>query len=344
MSLARDFGLRIGRLPTGPLNAITDIAGVTIGHHTVRDGGAATGVTAILPHSGNLFSRKVRAGVEVINGFGKSVGLMQVAELGTVETPILLTNTFGVGCCADVLIGRAIAENPEIGRKTSTVNPLVFECNDGEINDIQALHVRAEHALAALGDAHGGAVQQGAVGAGTGMTAFGFKGGIGTASRAMQIGGQDYLLGALVLANFGNAGDLVLPDGRRPDPRGTEQAEKGSVIVILATDLPLGDRQLRRVARRAGAGLARLGAFWGNGSGDIALCFTTADMVEHEPSTPFQPIRHLGEGRIDIPFRAAAEATQEAVLNALCAAAPAAGRSGRHFPSLADWLKENPLP
>jgi D-aminopeptidase len=344
MSLARDFGLRIGRLPTGPLNAITDIAGVTIGHHTLLDGNAATGVTAIVPHSGNLFSRKVRAGFEVINGFGKSVGLMQVAELGTVETPILLTNTFGVGCCADVLIRRAIADNPEIGRKTSTVNPLVFECNDGEINDIQALHVRAEHALAALGDAHGGAVQQGAVGAGTGMTAFGFKGGIGTASRAMQIGGQDYLLGALVLANFGNVGDLVLPDGRRPDPRGIEQAEKGSVIVILATDLPLGDRQLRRVARRAGAGLARLGAFWGNGSGDIALCFTTADPVEHEPSTPFQPIRHLGEGRIDIPFRAAAEATQEAVLNALCAAAPAAGRSGRHFPSLADWLKENPLP
>lgn len=344
MALAREFGLRIGRLPTGPGNAITDIAGVTVGHHTLLDGNAATGVTALFPHQGNLFRRKVRAGVEVINGFGKSAGLMQVAELGTVETPILLTNTFGVGCCADVLIRRAIADNPDIGRATSTVNPLVFECNDGEINDIQAFHVQAEHALAALGDAHNGPVVQGAVGAGTGMTAFGFKGGIGTASRAMQIGGQDYLLGALVLANFGRAGDLVLSDGRMPDPRTMAQEEKGSVIVVLATDLPLSDRQLRRVARRAGAGLARLGAFWGNGSGDIALCFTTADMVEHEAAVPFQHIRQLAEGQIDTPFRAAAEATQEAVLNALCAAGPAVGRSGRHFPSLADWLKENPLP
>jgi D-aminopeptidase len=259
-----------------------------------------------------------------------------------VETPILLTNTFSVGACSEALIRRAIAANPEIGRKTSTVNPLVFECNDGAISDIQAMAVTAADAEAALDEAAGGAVAQGAVGAGTGMTAFGFKAGIGTASRLMRIDGQAHVLGALVLANFGRAGDLVLPDGRRPDPRQAAEAEKGSVIVVLATDLPLGDRQLRRVARRAGAGLARLGAFWGNGSGDIALCFTTADPVEHDPPHAFQPIRQLAEGRIDIPFRAAAEATQEAVLNALCAAPATQGRAGKRFPSLADWLREKP--
>ncbi len=342
MPSARDFGLAFGLLPPGPLNAITDVEGVTVGHRTLSGGGSATGVTAVLPHGGDLFRRKVRAGVEVINGFGKSVGLMQVAELATVETPILLTNTFSVAACTEALIGRAIAANPDIGRKTSTVNPLVFECNDGAINDIQAMAVTAADAGAALQDAEGGAVPQGAVGAGAGMTAFGFKAGIGTASRLMRIDGRDYLLGALVLANFGRAGDLVLPDGRRPDPRHATEAERGSVIVVLATDLPLGDRQLRRVARRAGAGLARLGAFWGNGSGDIALCFTTADPVANDQPAAFNPVRHLAEDRIDVPFRAAAEATQEAVLNALCAAPAATGRTGKPFPSLADWLRKNP--
>jgi len=340
MPTARDFGLDCGLLPPGPLNAITDVEGVAVGHRTLRGDGLATGVTAILPHAGDLFRQKVRAGVEVINGFGKSVGLMQVAELGTVETPILLTNTFSVAACSQALIRRAIAANPEIGRKTSTVNPLVFECNDSAVSDIQAMAVTAADAEAALGAARGGAVMQGAVGAGAGMTAFGFKAGIGTASRLMRIDRHDYVLGALVLANFGRAGDLVLPDGRRPDPRRAAEAEKGSVIVVIATDLPLGERQLRRVARRAGAGLARLGAFWGNGSGDIALCFTTADPVQHDPRPAFQPIRQLAEGRIDMPFRAAAEATQEAVLNALCAAPATLGRAGRLFPSLADWLKE----
>ena len=344
MPSARDLGLDCGLLPPGPLNAITDIEGVAVGHHTLRGEGLATGVTAIVPHRGDPFRRKVRAGIDVINGFGKSVGLMQVAELGTVETPILLTNTFSVAPCSEALIRRAIAANPEIGRKTSTVNPLVFECNDGAISDIQAMAVTVADAEAALDGAKGGAVEQGAVGAGAGMTAFGFKAGIGTASRLMRIDGRDYVLGALVLANFGRAGDLVLPDGRRPDPRQAAEAERGSVIVVLATDLPLGERQLRRVARRAGAGLARLGAFWGNGSGDIALCFTTADPVAHEPAAAFQPVRQLAEDRIDMPFRAAAEATQEAVLNALCVAPAMAGRAGRTFPALSQWLKENPLP
>lgn len=340
MNEARRLGLWTeGRnaLPAGPWNAITDVPGVSVGHRTIAGAGLATGVTAVLPQAGDLFRSKPRAAVEVINGFGKSAGLMQVAELGTLETPILLTNTFGVGACCEALIRRAIAENPEIGRATSTVNPLVLECNDGSINDIQRLAVREADALAAIADARSGAFEQGAVGAGTGMTAFGFKAGIGSASRRMRIGAQEFMLGALVLANFGRAGDLVLPDGRRPDPRGPRPGEKGSVIVVLGTDLPLDGRQLQRIARRAGAGLARLGAFWGNGSGDVALAFTTADPLPHYGTDPFRTLRRLDDGLIDLPFRAAAETVQEAVLNALCAAPATGGRDGRHFPALADW-------
>lgn len=344
MATAREFGLIPGgRLAAGPLNAITDVPGVTVGHRSLRGDGIFTGVTAIVPHPGDPFRLKPRAAVEVINGFGKSAGLMQVAELGTIETPILLTNTFGVAACTEALIRRAIAANPQIGRRTSTVNPLVCECNDGGINDLQAMAVTPADALAALEAARPGPVEQGAVGAGSGMTAFGFKAGIGTASRLMQIAGQGFTLGALVLANFGAAGDLVLPDGRRRHPRRPAEAESGSVIVVLATDLPLADRQLQRVARRGGAGLARLGAFWGHGSGDICLCFTTADPVAHDPQA-FTPQARLSDAHIDTAFRAAAEATQEAVLNALCAAPAMTGRDGRTYPALADWLKENPLP
>lgn len=343
MKTARSLGLwtdGVNSLPVGADNAITDVPGVTVGHRTLKGEGLATGVTAIVPHQGDLFRSKVRGAVEVINGFGKSVGLVQVAELGTIETPILLTNTFGVAACTEALIRRAIEKNPKIGRQTSTVNAIVCECNDGQISDIQALAVTVEDAYAALDAAAPGAVEQGAIGAGTGMTAFGFKAGIGTASRRMKIGKQEFTLGSLVLANFGRAGDLVLPDGRRPVPGEVSAGEKGSIIVVLATDLPLGDRQLQRVARRAGAGIARLGAFWGNGSGDIALCFTTADQVAHD-GPDFQTVRVLDNDHIDTAFRAAAEATQEAILNAMCAAPATTGRTGKLFPSLAGWAREH---
>lgn len=343
MTTARDLGVwqdGVNSLQPGPLNAITDVPGVCVGHKTLSGDGLATGVTAILPHQGNLFASKVRAAVEVINGFGKSAGLVQIAELGTIETPILLTNTFGVAACTETLIRSAIAENPKIGRQTSTVNALVCECNDGQINDIQALAVTPQDAQEALQSAASGAVVQGAVGAGTGMTAFGFKGGIGTSSRQIKIGDEQFILGSLVLSNFGRAGDLILPDGRRPHPKDKSEAEKGSVIVAIATNLPLGDRQLQRIARRAGAGLARLGAFWGHGSGDIVIAFTTADQVPHDGSD-FHSIRCIDNDLIDTAFRAAVESTQEAVLNSLCAAPATKGRSGQIYPSLADWAKEH---
>ena len=335
----RDFGLTCGILPPGPLNAITDVPGVKLGHFTLSAGDLRTGFTALLPHDGNLFRRKVRAAVDIINGFGKSAGLMQLAELGQIETPLLLGNTLAVGTGFDALVTRALADNPDIGRETGTVNPVVLECNDGFLSDIQALAVTETDALEAIKAASDGHIGQGSVGAGTGMSSFGFKGGIGTASRRVKLDRDHFHLGVLVLANFGRAGDLVLPDGRRPAPLTEPAPEKGSVIVILATDVPLEHRQLHRVTKRCGAGLARLGAFWGHGSGDIALGFTTADPVEHDRKRDLVGIRALNEARIDRLFQAAAEATQEAVLNALCAAGPAIGRNGHSRPSLADWLE-----
>lgn len=336
----RDFGLPCGILQPGPLNAITDVAGVKLGHCTLRDGDVLTGFTALLPHDGNLFRRKLRAAVDVINGFGKSAGLMQLAELGQIETPLLLGNTLAVGTGFDALVTRALAANPDIGRQTGTVNPVVLECNDGYLSDIRARALTREHAFAALDAAASGPVTEGAVGAGTGMSAFGFKGGLGTASRRFDLDGTGYTLGLLALANFGNAGDLILPDGRRPNPTGAKpQSERGSVILVMATDVPLESRQLQRVARRGGAGLARLGAFWGNGSGDITVAFTTADPIDHDQPNDLVPLRALNESRIDTLFRAAAEATQEAVLNAMVAAPATTGRDGHHRPSLGDWLR-----
>lgn len=340
---ARDFGLICGVMRPGPLNAITDVAGVTLGHRTLREDGLLTGFTALLPHEGNLFRRKVRAAVDVINGFGKSAGLMQLAELGQIETPLLLGNTLAVGTGFDALATRALAANPDIGRETGTVNPVVLECNDGYLSDIRARALTQADAFAALDAAAPGPVAEGAVGAGAGMSAFGFKGGIGTASRRFDLDGAAYTLGVLALANFGNAGDLVLPDGRRPVPPDVEpQNERGSVILVVATDVPLESRQLHRIARRGGAGLARLGAFWGNGSGDIAVAFSTADPIAHDQPADLVPLRALNENRIDTLFRAAAEATQEAVLNAMIAAPATTGRDGHHRPSLGDWLRANP--
>ncbi|MEE2859561.1 MAG: P1 family peptidase [Pseudomonadota bacterium] len=339
MSRLRDFGVIPGAMPPGPMNSITDVGGVTVGHATRTGGGINTGVTAIVPQPGNLFQDKLTAAVEVINGFGKSAGLVQVAELGTLETPILLTNTFGVGTCSNALIRHAVAQNPDIGRGTSTVNPVVCECNDGILSDIQAMAVTEADALQAIMQA-GTDVVEGSVGAGTGMVCFGFKGGIGTASRVIQLDGGNHVLGALVLANFGRAGDLVLPDGRRPDPRGAAEGEKGSVIVVIATDLPLDQRQLARVCRRAGAGLARLGAFYGNGSGDIVLGFTTRNRVAHWPTSDVVPSERLADTRIDAAFQAACEATEEAVMNALCQATSVEGRDGTTRPLLSSWLTD----
>ena len=334
---ARDLGLACGRLIPGKFNRISDVPGVTVGHLTRVDGDIRTGVTAIRPHGGDVFRDRPTAASHVLNGFGKSVGLMQVDELGQIETPILLTNTLSVATCATALIRRAIAENPRIGRQTSTVNPVVGECNDGFLNDIQALAVTEADALAAL-DACCDDFAVGAVGAGAGMSCFGFKGGIGSASRQLTLDGAEFHLGTLVLANFGRAGDLTLPDGRVVRPAAASAPERGSVIVVVATDVPLEHRQLQRVIRRAGAGLARVGSFYGHGSGDVFLGFTTANRTPHDATADILPLRAIAEGKIDHLFEAVAEATQEAVLDALAAAPDTVGRAGHFRPGLAAWL------
>ena len=334
---ARELGLTCGTLPPGPRNLISDVAGVRVGHATLNGGELRTGVTAVLPHAGDVFRDKAVATAVVLNGFGKSVGLVQVNELGTLETPILLTNTFAVGVCAQALIRRAIAANPAIGRQTSTINPVVLECNDGYLNDIQALAVTEAHANAAIETA-AETFAVGGIGAGTGMSCFGLKGGIGSASRQVGLDGAAYHLGVLVLANFGRTGDLRLPDGRRVGADGVHSPEAGSCIIVMATDVPLDHRQLGRVARRAGVGLAWCGAFWGNGSGDIALAFTTANRVPHAAERDLLEQRVLAEGRIDLLFQAAAEATQEAVLDALAAAETMVGRDGHRRVGLREVL------
>lgn len=334
---ARDLGLACGALPPGTRNSIADVPGVMVGHATIAEGEVLTGVTAVLPHDGDPFADRPLAAAYVLNGFGKSVGLLQVNELGCLETPILLTNTFGVGTCANALIRRAVRADPEIGRQTSTVNPVVLECNDGYLSDIQAMAVTEAHAETAI-EAASEDFEVGAVGAGTGMSCFGLKGGIGSASRRLRLDGAAWHLGVLVLANFGRAGDLRLPDGRRIDPEAAPAAEAGSCIIVIGTDVPLEHRQLTRVAKRAGVGLASCGSFWGNGSGDIALAFTTANRVAGEADEVFVDHRVLAEARIDRLFQAAAEATQEAVLDALAAAETTEGRHGHRRVGLAELL------
>lgn len=245
-----------------------------------------------------------------------------------------------MGSCTNALIRQAIKLNPDIGRSTATVNAVVLECNDGPLNDIQAMAVSEHHAELALQAAQSH-VQQGDVGAGTGMSCFGFKGGIGSASRRFELDGRHHHLGILALTNFGRPADLIIPDGRRPCAEADAQPEKGSVIVVLATDVPVEHRQLQRIVKRCGAGLVRHGAFWGHGSGDIAAGFSTAQSIDHDETRDIVPINTLTENRIDILFRAAAEATQEAVLNSICQAEALSGRAGNFRPSLADWLRQS---
>ncbi|AJY09193.1 P1 family peptidase [Burkholderia dolosa] len=336
-------------LPAGPRGTIADVPGVTVGHCTLDAGDVQTGVTVVKPHPGDLYRSKVPAGAAVINGFGKSVGLVQVDELGTLETPIALTNTFGVAALAHAQIRAAIAANPQIGRDWPTVNPLVFECNDGYLNDIHACAVTAEHYDAACRAASRD-VARGAVGAGRGMSCFDLKGGIGSASRVATAAGRPYTVGALVLANFGRLPMLTLggvPVGRIVEQRRAIEAaaaqvappEHGSIIMLLATDAPLDARQLSRLARRAGAGLARTGSVYGHGSGDIALAFSTAWTVAHDAAYVALPSL-VADAALDPLFMAAAESVEHAIADALLQAVTVAGRDAHVRQSLRDAVPD----
>jgi D-aminopeptidase len=346
---ARDLGVVIGTLPTGPHNAVTDVDGVQVGHVTLIDGDAArtspgparTGVTVVLPHGGNLFRDKVVGAVHVINAFGKAAGTTQVRELGVIETPIVLTNTFAVGTAFNALVDHAVSVNPEIGRTTGTVNPLVAECNDWQLNDIRARFVEEAHVAAAIAAAASGPVSEGVVGAGTGMVCYGWKGGIGTASRRVDDALGGFTLGVLVLANFGRPDDLVInhrPIGRQLVPpangdNGGRLAEggAGSIVTVLATDAPTSSRQLERLARRAQSGLARTGTPTDHGSGEYVLAFSTARTVPHWPDAPTRATLEIAEDGpvIEALFRAVVESTEEAVLNALFTAVTTSGMEQR---------------
>ncbi|KWC06266.1 P1 family peptidase [Burkholderia ubonensis] len=332
-------------LPAGPRGTIADVPGVTVGHCTLDAGAVQTGVTVVKPHAGDAYRSKAPAGAAVINGFGKSVGLVQVDELGVLDTPIALTNTFGVGAVAHAQIRAAIAANPRIGRDWPTVNPLVFECNDGYLNDLHAFAVGASHyddaCRAATRD-----VARGAVGAGRGMSCFDLKGGIGSASRIAAAAGRSYTVGALVLANFGRLPMLTLdgvPVGRIVTARAAaEQAappEQGSIIMLLATDAPLDARQLARLARRAAAGLARTGSVYGHGSGDIALAFSTAYTIAHDAQFVTLPAL-LADSMLDSLFQAAAESVEHAIVDALLQAVTVTGRDAHVRQALRDAVPE----
>jgi D-aminopeptidase len=342
----REIGIRVGEVPPGPLNALTDVAGVRVGHATLVAGegplrpGAGpvrTGVSVILPHGENLFRQKVRGAVHTINGFGKPCGFEEVRELGVIEAPIALTNTLNVGLVADALVEYAVQQSPEIGVRTGTVNVVVGECNDGALNDIQGRHVRAVHVHAALEAAAGGPVAEGAVGAGTGTTCFGWKGGIGTASRILPAAAGGFTVGALVQSNFGRPQDLTIcavPVGRRLRPPGAAPAPpgagQGSIMIVLATDAPLEARQLRRLCVRAGVGLARTGSHHAHGSGDFVIAFSTAHRIEHSPAALTTSQTLLADERAAMAwlFPAVAECVEEAILNSLCAAERVVGRDG----------------
>ena len=330
----RQLGLSPGVMRPGPLNALTDVAGVRVGHVTLRQGDSVrTGVTAVLPHGGNLFQAKVPAGVFTGNGFGKLAGVTQLTELGSLETPIVLTNTLSVAAGIEGVVAHTLSQ-PGNGRVRS-VNAVVGETNDGRLNDIRGMHVRKEHVMEAIRSAAAGPVAQGSVGAGTGTVCFGYKGGIGTASRRLPAALGGYTVGVLVQSNFGGVlqvdgvpvGEILGNHYLREE---LARREDGSCMIVVATDAPLDSRNLTRLARRAFMGLARTGGIAHHGSGDYVLAFSTdtASRIPHEPGTAVRQVPVLHDDHVSPLFLAAIEATEEAILNSLFLAETARGRDG----------------
>lgn len=339
----RDYGISIGSISTGKNNSIADVNGVKVGHSTLDDGEIKTGVTVILPHEGNIFKDKLIAASHVINGFGKTTGLVQIDELGTLETPIVLTNTLSVGSAHEALIRYMLEHNNDIGNTTGSVNPIIGECNDGELNDIRGLHVKQEHVLEAINNCTESFLE-GNVGAGTGMICYDLKGGIGSSSRIVELGGRQYTIGVLVLSNFGSLEDFVL----NKDPIGLRIKEalnkkestedKGSVIAILATDIPLSARQLKRVIKRIQSGIARTGSYTGNGSGEVCIGFSTANVIKHYESEDIFSINVMNDDKLNMVFKATVEATEEAVINSLICSATTIGKGNKKVYGLKEFM------
>lgn len=356
---ARALGLRLGQLEPGPLNAITDVPGVKVGQVTLMrgegplqpgQGPVRTGVTVVVPRD-DVWHQKVPAGAFVLNGTGEMTGLAWVAESGFLEYPIALTNTLNVPRVADGVISWMLRRYPGIGITDDTLTPVVAECDDGRLNDIQGRHVSEADVMHALDEASSGPVAEGTVGAGTGMISYGFKGGIGTASRRIPAAAGGFTVGVLVNANHGRRPELMMggvPVGQRydaaptqssgpPDPNrerlhtareGSSGNAEGSIIIIIATDAPLDSRQLTRLGKRAALGLARTGSTARHGSGDFMLAFSTGNVIPHYPAEPTFSQTHLADTHLNAVITATVEATEEAILNALTGATSVTGRDG----------------
>ncbi|GKS64353.1 aminopeptidase [Nitrospira sp.] len=339
----RELGVVIGQYQPGPLNAITDVTGVKVGHRTLisgegtlkpGEGPVRTGVTVIIPRD-DVWHQKVPAGAFVLNGTGEMTGLAWVAESGFLEYPIALTNTLNVPRVANGVMSWMIRQYPEIGITDDTLTPVVAECDDSRLNDSQGRHVSEQDVIAALDGATSGPVQEGTVGAGTGMVSYGFKGGIGTSSRQLSDKEGGYTVGILVNANHGRRPELVVhgvPVGKLYEPP-VQLSEalipgqsEGSIIIVIATDAPLDSRQLTRLAKRAALGLARTGSTARHGSGDFMLAFSTANIIPHYPKEPTFSMTHLADTHLNPVVSATVEATEEAILNALTMATTVVGR------------------
>ena len=326
----RELGYAVGRFPTGELNALVDVPGVLVGHRTLVEGDRLrTGVTAILPHGGNLYEEKVLGGFHAVNAYGKAAGLTQLAELGTIESPVLLTNTLAVGAVWEGGLRHLLEQNPGAARDRDTVNVIVGECFDGWLSDARALAVRPEHALDAIAAAGPRELSEGAVGAGAGTTCFGFKAGVGTSSR--NAGG--HVLGCLVVSNYGARRDLHLlagPEAELPGAGAEPPAQGGSIMIVMGTDAPLSERQLRRLAARGTFGLGRAGSFASNASGEYVISFSTAHRVPHRAERERDELSFLRDDSAPMRdlFEAAGEVVHESVLNSLCTADAVEGRDG----------------
>lgn len=352
---ARDLGITIGLLPPGPLNAITDVAGVRVGHSTIvwgdppggpKQGPARTGVTAIWPGD-NLIQGPVPAGYDILNGTGEVTGLQSIHELGLIDAPILLTNTMSVGMVYHAATAYLIENEPAVIASDDVVIPVVGECNDAWLNDAYGLHVKPEHVYEALSNATAGPVIEGCVGGGTGMICYEFKGGIGTSSRVVPADSGGYTVGVLTMTNFGRRPRLTIagkPVGQwlsldAPLRSRLAEDDPGSCIVVVATDAPLTNHQLNRIAKRAGLGLGRTGSVSGNGSGDIIVSFSTAYRLPKQGLT--YSVELVRNEEIDPLFAATVEATEEAVVNSLCAATTTTGVGGHTVEAIpVDRLRE----
>lgn len=334
--------VKIGNFNTGEKNNICDVKGVLVGHISIIDGENKTGLTAILPHSGNMFKEKVVAASYVYNGFGKSIGLVQVDELGSIETPIILTSALNAPKVADGLISYMLQDNSEIGVTTSTVNSLVLECNDGSINQTQNRVLNEKHVFESIKNANNDFLE-GTVGAGVGMKCNGFKGGIGSSSRVINIKDKQYTIGVLVNSNYGasNGSELVFK-GRYlgdliKDYNLKYEEDKGSIIIVIATDAPLDSRQLKRLCKRAELGVARTGSYGGNGSGDIIVAFSTENKIKHYNDYMEESIIRYSDSYMNMLFKACVDATEEAILNSMLYATPLTSYNGTHYKSLMEY-------